>query len=518
MAHLFEKKDRHVIPNWRSFDNTAKLGELNGSKGIELKSTFKPDITDLLEDWTETSNHTLGVAGDILGVALVSNQETNPLIQEIAKFVLQNENEAPNALISAAKEIIKPAQNKIINLDFNSIELFQDPTSLIIIYKRINDLKKKLIEYPQNPISWVEIGRLYAIIGQSLKAERSIKNALFLAPENRFILRNMARFFVHQGDGGVSFAHDIVRKSELVNSDPWLLSTEISLATLRGRNSKFVKQGLQIIESDSFHPFNITELASSLATVELKNSNIRKSKKLFEKSLKRPNDNSLAQAEWASQEADNLFKLDSSKLSLANSFEAKARDFAEKENWTEAIEYSKKWFLDLPFSKGSVLFGNNIAIHKLKNHDTAVELGKLGLLSHPNDPHLLNNIIYSLCLQNKTKEAEELFQKVDKTEFTSKSIHNICLLATQGLLNYRKGNPDIARALYLESMELAKSTGHQSYNQKALVNMTREEIILGQQDMTDVIPKLLEISKKTDDEDLKEDITEIVELYNKKIK
>lgn len=518
MAHLFEKKDRHVIPNWRSFDNTAKLGELNGSKGIELVSTFKPDISDLLDDWSEIDNQTIGVAGDILGVALVSNQKTDPKIIEIAKFVLQNEKVSPKALSSAAKEILKPSQDKIINLDFNTIELFQDPTSLIIIYKKINDLKNKLRDNPQNSITWIEIGRYYAIIGQSQKAERAIKNALFLAPENRFILRNMARFFVHLGDGGISFAHDILRKSKLVNSDPWLLSTEISLATLRGRNSKFIKQGLQVIESDSFHPFNITELASALATVELKNDSLKKSRKLFEKSLRKPNDNSLAQAEWASQEQNNLFSLDSSKLNLANSFEAKARDYAEKENWKEAIEYSKKWFLDLPFSKGSILFGNNIALNKLKNHDIAIEIGKLGLLSHPHDPHLLNNIIYSLCLNNNIDEAELLFQRVEKSDLTSKGIHNICLLATYGLLNYRKGNPEHARALYLEAMELAKTTGHKSYITKALVNMTREEILLGQQDMSDVIPKLKDILKKTDDRDLEKDIKEVLDLYNKKVK
>ncbi len=50
MAHLFQKKDRHVIPNWRSFENTSRLGELNGSKSIELDSTFKPDISDLVEE------------------------------------------------------------------------------------------------------------------------------------------------------------------------------------------------------------------------------------------------------------------------------------------------------------------------------------------------------------------------------------------------------------------------------------------------------------------------------------
>lgn len=518
MAHFFEKKDRHVIPNWRSFDNTAKLGELNGSKGIELVSTFKPDISDLLEDWVEIDNKTIGVAGDILGVALVSNQKTDPKIIEIANFVLQNEALAPKALSSAAREILKPTQDKTINLDFNTIELFKDPTSLIIIYKKINELKNRLRENPQYAITWIEIGRYYAIIGQSEKAERAIKNALFLAPENRFILRNMARFFVQLGDEGISFAHDVLRKSKLTNTDPWLLSTEISLATLRGRNSKFIKQGLQVVESDSFHPFNITELASALATVELKNDSLKKSRKLFEKSLRKPNDNSLAQAEWASQEENNLFSLDSSRLNLANSFEAKARDYAEKENWKEAIEYSKKWFLDLPFSKSPVLFGNNIALNKLRNHEIAIEIGKLGLLSHPHDPHLLNNIIYSLCLNNNIQEAELLFQKVDKSDLTSKSVHNICLLATQGLLNYRKGNPEQARILYLEAMELAKETGHKSYISKALVNMTREEILLGEQDMSDAIPKLKDISKKTEDEDLRNDIQEVLDLYNKKQK
>ena len=152
----------------------------------------------------------------------------------------------------------------------------------------------------------------------------------------------------------------------------------------------------------------------------------------------------------------------------------------------------------------------------MRNHDIAVEIGKLGLLSHPHDPILLNNIIYSLCLNNNIQEAELLFQKVNKSDLLSKGINNICLLATKGLLYYRKGNPEHARALYLEAMELAKSTGHKSYISKAFVNMTREEILLGQQVMSDAIPKLKDISKKTDDEDLKIDIQEVLDIYNKK--
>ncbi|RZJ98195.1 MAG: hypothetical protein EOO46_25150 [Flavobacterium sp.] len=103
MAHLIEKKDRHVIPNWRSFENTAKLGELNGSESINLDSTFKPDISDLVEDWKETQN--IGIAGDILGVAIICNQEEHPVVQNISQFVLQNKNIATNAMIDAANTV-----------------------------------------------------------------------------------------------------------------------------------------------------------------------------------------------------------------------------------------------------------------------------------------------------------------------------------------------------------------------------------------------------------------------------
>jgi hypothetical protein len=70
-----------------------------------LFQLFKPDISDLTDEWLETDNQTIGLAGDILSVALVSNQKTDPTIIEIAKFVLQNEKFASKAMSSAAKEI-----------------------------------------------------------------------------------------------------------------------------------------------------------------------------------------------------------------------------------------------------------------------------------------------------------------------------------------------------------------------------------------------------------------------------
>src|SRR5690606_21330528 len=116
-----------------------------------------------------------------------------------------------------------------------------------------------------------------------------------------------------------------------------------------------------------------------------KNSSLKKSKKLFEKSLINPNDNSLAQAEWASQEEKNLLPINPEKFKIKNSFEAVAREMAERKEWQQSIDFSRKWFFDLPFSKMSLLFGSEVASRKLKDHNQAAEISKLGLLSHPND-------------------------------------------------------------------------------------------------------------------------------------
>mgnify|MGYP001377336819 CR=1 FL=1 len=513
MADFFEKKFRHLIPNWRSFENTAKLGELNGSKSIELNSSFKPDISDLIEDWNELKN--IGIAGDLLGAALVSNQETNATVVEVAKFVLENKKLVSPALLDAARTVLKTKKETIeLSHDIIAPETFNDKSNLFEIHKKINLLKKKLINNQYNPINWVEIARYYSILGQEKKAERAIKNALFLAPENRFILRSVARFFVHIGD--VDFAHYVVRNSELTKHDPWLLATEIALATLRDKNSKFTKEGFQIIKFGDFHPFNITELASSLATLELKNSRIKNSKKLFEQSLISPNDNSLAQAEWASQEEKKIGLIKPEKFKLVNSFEALARDFSEQKRWDESIEFSKQWFFDMPFSRMSVLFGSEIASRKLKDHNQAVDVAKLGLLSHPNDPHLLNNITYYLCLQNKLEEAIEYLEKVKKDDINSRSANGICLTATRGLYYFRKGSPEIGRQLYFESMKMSQEIGDTYLNALAFVNYAREEILIGTDDLTSIIPNLEKISKYYEGKDISNDAKEILTILNLK--
>lgn len=507
MASFFEKKDRHVIPNWRSFDNTAKLGELNGSKGIQLTSTFRPDISDLLDDWEDSNS--IGIAGDILGVALLANQERNPRVQEIAKFVEVNPKLASKAIMNAAKQVLNSDKPTELNLNFDadSLNTFQHD-HLFTFHQEIALLKRKLRQNSYNPILWIEMSRLHAILGQDKKAERAIRNAIFLAPENRFVLRNSARFFTHLKD--FEFAHDIIRRSQLVKTDPWVMASEISLATLRGRESKFIKSGLQLVESNTFHPFNISELASSLATVEMKNNSVKRSRKLFARSLEQPNDNSLAQAEWAEQQDTALLPINPKEFQVINSFEALARDAAQHMQWNDAIKFSMQWFIDLPFSKTSLMFGNEVARKNLKDHRLAVEIAQAGLVSHPHDAQLINNIVYSLCLQNKLEHVDQYFSRIRRGDIQPNSIHDICVTATRGLYAFRKGNYNEGRLCYLESMRKSKESDDVYLNNLAFVNYCREESRIAEFDCRIFLPRLRQIQAKTNDSELAEEANEVI--------
>ena len=90
-------------------------------------------------------------------------------------------------------------------------------------------------------------------------------------------------------------------KSQRLKHDPWLLAAEISSKALMDKNSNYIKHAKAIIKSQNYSAFNLTEIRSAVATSELLNGKIKNARKLFFDSLTDPNDNSLAQAEWASR-------------------------------------------------------------------------------------------------------------------------------------------------------------------------------------------------------------------------
>ena len=114
-----------------------------------------------------------------------------------------------------------------------------------------------------------------------------------------------------------------------------------------------------MLESGDFHKFHLSELASALGTIELKNGSRKKGRKLLTLALESPTENTLAQVAFLQDSFGGPVAIVSKDLP-AQSFEAQARLKFQIEDFQGAIDASKKWFAYQPFSARPALFGSYV--------------------------------------------------------------------------------------------------------------------------------------------------------------
>lgn len=518
MANLFEHKDRRVIPNWRSFGKTTILGELNSFQINNELIKHETSIDDYIIDWL--LNKTVIHGSDLLSAALINNKRDNKHVLEAARFILQNKDKASVSQVSLANNILNQPQEKDLSERFNEVTL--DRLQTLInpepIWTKIHESKLLLAKYTSNPILYVELARYYSIIGQENNSIKVMKVALQLAPNNRYVLRCAARLFAHYNyddNDNLEYIHKLLRKSPMTLIDPWLASAEISIATMRDKPSSLIKNGIALINSKNISPFNYTELASSLGTVELLFGGTKKSRDYFNKALISPNDNSLAQIEWASTH-DKQLDIDPANFSVKMNYEALALDNYHNKDFESALDNAAKWFFDMPFSKRPIMFGSNLASTILKDQDKSITFLKAGLLSHPNDPQLINNIAYSLALDNKPIEALEQLKKI-RNENDYDEVTQICLTATRGLSYFRSGLPEVGRNYYLTAIEKTNQIKNQQLNWLAILNYVREEILIGSEYLSSLMGTVAKIPNETKDLEINILKQDVVNLFEKSI-
>ena len=264
----------------------------------------------------------------------------------------------------------------------------------------------------------------------------------------------------------------MLKHSSATKYDPWLLSSELSVSMLLKRQSILAKVGIQMVESDNFNPFAITELSSSLGTLEFYNGSRKKSKKMFQKALLAPNDNSAAQIEWVLSKDSSILNREQFKPDIKNNYEAISLDTYYSKEYAASIPNILNWLRDMPYSKRPIMLGTS-ASELLGDRDLTMSLLEFGLLTNPSDPALLNNRAYYLALNNKVEEAaaviNRLFMNRDMTDRES-----ICAIATKGLVEFRSGNLDDGAGLYSLSIKKAIDLQELEMAKSAALNLLRE--------------------------------------------
>lgn len=503
MAFLCETPDRRVIPNWRSLRDTVSNGELEYPSNEHIAF----NLEEYEHDWSR--EHSLLYASELVSAAVANGIRHNSVAKDAAEFVLNQDGKTTESQRTVALSLLSEDNDRAFPKCNHEIDELLMNTGEI--YAKIGYLKSIIRKYPFSPINYVEIARFYTMIGQTNQAIKMMNIALGLDSENRFISRSAARLFVHVED--LDLAHYVLRKNKQVAFDPWLMASEISVNLLRERSSSLIKKGVALINSGDFSPFSLSELSSSLGTLEFVKGTQKRSKLFFEKSLISPNDNSLAQAEWAKANKLSLH-FDKTVCDKVNmSYEANALYAYQKDKYEDALKASIRWLNDMPYSKNPIFVGANISYTFLKDYKTAAKILKRGLEANPNEPAFMNNLAYTYALDGKLVEANEIIQKANKVSDVDERTQ-ICLSATRGLIAYREKRIEEGRALYMEAIKAAKDIpGDPTYNWNAILDFIREEILatnLIPSDVDEVLNQIHEAPKDKGVKMLKQDIQQLI--------
>ena len=508
MASLQEAEKRNVVPNWRDYNKTAKLGEFGCTVAVIKPLELFP-IDEYVLSWQ--NNKSIPFAGDLVSAAILNGQQTNPDAIEAARFIISHKDEATNVLVRTAQSMIATPEEKTAAAQLSvpqKIERIRNKEEAV--RNEIKLLKQSRDYCCFNPIAFSEMARCYVTLGQLDKAKEAMEVALYLAPNHRYVCRSAARFFLHTRDE--DRARYVIAKNPALLKDPWLLASEIAINTLMERTSRNIIKGSELIKSNNYSPFSLSELSSAIGSIEMKNGNRKKCRSYFKTALQNPNDNSLAQAQFLmSKHSDLTFEFGDN-IAIPNAFEADAITSYISGEYNKSLISAVDWINDMPFTRRPVQFAANIAFSFLKDYDTAINILDLGLKANPNNAMLLNNKAYACALGGRTEDADSVIQDAKREQMTFNT--KVCLTATEGLNEYRKGNHENGKRLYLQAIKMAKEyLSDTNILNTAILNFTREEARFNNsfdKSLLEIVDNIPIDSRET--LQLKEDIKSVIKL------
>jgi tetratricopeptide (TPR) repeat protein len=453
---------------------------MDRSEAKAISQSHREELALREYEWNEHRSETF--AAEFVGTALILG------VPEKAHDAM--EWLSGNGLSSSSSQLADRALEKTQGGDASG---FEAPPDFVTARGRISVLKRATARDVRNAIAWSELARWYTTLGFTRQAEHSIRIALRLAPNSRYILRSAACFFV--GIGKSYIAHDLVKRSPSTRGDPWLLATELATANAAKKRPVFSKAARSILEHQSFSPLQLSELASELGTLELESGNDRRARRLFQQALVSPTENSLAQIEWASTRTSGL-EISQASLDLPLADEARAIHAQEEGDWLDAFSSATLWLGDQSFSSSAAMAASFAASVGLSEWQQGLEAAILGLQAHPTDAGLLNNAAYPLIEMGRFREALLL---LDRVQLQKAPLENrICIYATEGLLAFRTGAPEIGRRLYERAILSAHGKGDgEGPEAMATVMLAREELILNREHAVNLLQSATKIEERS---------------------
>lgn len=443
------RRERHVVPRWRPLGVAVQSRELARPQAVAPQSTLAPELTVRLEAWRRARD--LVTASEVLETAIVTGKEHEAVR---AARLISDAATAATPLVKRHAELVLLRTGPLSDDRGND---FPDP----------HTTRVRTREFGDDPLAWADLALGYVIAGKQEAAERAMRVALQLAPHDRLILRAAARLYLHLSDA--ERAHDLLRRNEATRRDPWLMAGEIALSSIAGKPPSFFKAGRTMIEDEGALPFHLSELASAIGTVHLRDGS-RRARRMFERSLVDPTGNSLAQAEWATPLIGDIVAPRAAER-VRDSSEARAFHAYWAGDFNRVLQESERWMVEEPYSTRPYVSASAAAI-ALDRPQVARAHSEKGLARDPDSLILHNHLAYALIELDLFQEASRVIQHALSHRPGGVSVGS--LIATAGMLAIRQGMLKEGERLYGQAIAFFKKSGNQQLEALASAYLARE--------------------------------------------
>lgn len=463
MSIFKENDERVVVPLWNKSSDAVYSPEIKALNPKHTPFDVVKTTPILYQEFLDKKE--IGVAVDLLNTAFMEDMNNEAI--EAADFILSGF-ELPQQIIELAKK------TKGIILDRG------DKEKEIDTQVRISTIRRWLKENPRDCLGWIDLSRYYTSLGEVNSAKKCMLIGMGLANGHRWVTRVATRFFYNIEE--FDRAHHILIKHPNINNDPWLISAELAVSSSYGRPIKLWSQAKKVIES-GLSQYHISELQSSVGTLELMNGTIKKAKKLFINSLTSPNSNILAQAKWVERTSDIKGLVDQKTLrEQKKAFEAKCWEAYADQDMISALCFCKKWIEQEPYALDPFILASFIA-SLLDNYKEANDISKDGLRIDPNSATLQLNVIFSQISLIEINEGEltktiieDAFSKIKSIMKNDDKAIVAHACANLGLVFYKTGDIYKGKEWYQKSIDIFKTNKHPAYV-LAELNHLREALI-----------------------------------------
>lgn len=461
MSNIILSDKRQLIPRWhtsRKLVRHAYKNTVQDQKPIDLAIDERLDKS--ICEWL--NNKKLSNAVDLYTRLKLLHQTEHKYYRETLSFLEASKK-------SSSLQIKRIISDNLVLLDKEA----NYTTKFNHVYDIIARLKKQVRLFENDPMSWMDLAFYYSVLNDKDKARRCATVSYNLSKKNPYICRSYSRFLVD--DGRPEEALYILRKSGLLFDHPLFMSAYVAINDYYNLKINILSKAKKLIKSSRINPQYISDLLSSLATIEIESGSVKKGKELLKQSLISPTENSIAQASWLNYKHG----INTSRNEQANIFsiESSATNYYMQKKFKECSEVLLDLYSFQPINDGALVDFGYISIMGANNPEIVSQVSENRIPIERMTFGELNNLVVSKMLiknySNLERDIKYLRSKVNTKNINDAALYS----ATAGMYMFSIGAIDEGLNLYKEAINTYKNNNNKSSEAIAKVFLA-EQLIL----------------------------------------